>query len=386
MVKILIAPDSFKESSSSIEVANSIEIGLLDVFGPQVECIKLPMADGGEGTVSALVAATKGKLVKKTVTGPLGKPVEAFFGILGDQKTAVIEMAAAAGLHLVPPKERNPFVTTTYGLGELIIEALNYGVTKLIIGLGGSATNDGGAGMIQALGGKIITSEGTDVVFGCQELHKVETIDLSNIDSRIYDIELEVACDVDNPFIGPNGASFIFGPQKGASPQDVETLDQSLTHFATVIEEQLHIAIKELPGAGAAGGLGGAIHSLLGGKLRRGIEIVTNVLRFEEAVKDCDLIFTGEGKIDGQTIYGKTPIGVAKIAQKNNIPVIAIAGTLGAGYEKVYEHGITAAYSIVPGPVSLIDALAHANENITNTTRNIARGIMIGRSILPSIV
>lgn len=373
-MKIVIAPDSFKESLSALEAANAIERGFKSVF-PNADCIKMPMADGGEGTVQSLVDATNGIIEERIVTGPLGEPVKAFFGLMGDRKTAVIEMAAASGLHLVPVENRNPLVTSTRGTGELILAALDLGVEHIIIGIGGSATNDGGAGMVQALGGRLLDKSGNDIGSGGGALSQVDRIDLTGLDARLKDVQIEVACDVDNPLTGPRGASAIFGPQKGATPEMVDLLDKSLSHFADVAERTLGKSFRHIEGAGAAGGLGASLLAFLDADLKRGIHIVLDAVNFEEVVKDADLVITGEGRIDSQTVYGKTPIGVAKAAKKYGVPVIGIAGSLSLDSDVVYEHGIDALFSIVPGVITLQDAFEHAAHYMERTARNIAASL-----------
>jgi glycerate 2-kinase len=370
-MKVVIAPDSFKESLSALEVANAVEQGFLEVF-PDAEYVKVPMADGGEGLVHSLVSAVEGQVIKHGVTGPLGEKVEGFFGLIHDGKTAVIEMAASSGLHLLSPEERNPLHTTTFGVGELLLAALEYNVETVILGLGGSSTNDGGAGMVQALGGKLLDVNGCEIGFGGGALANLHSINLEDFDGRLNEIRFEVACDVENPLLGETGASAVFGPQKGATPELVRVLDQNLGHFARIIERDLGMDVSEIPGAGAAGGLGAGLLAFLPCQLRKGIQIVVEATGLEDHIRDASLVITGEGKIDSQTIYGKTPLGVAAVAQKYNVPVIALAGSLGAGYQAVYQHGITSVFSIVPGITTLEDALKNAHQNIVNTTRNIA--------------
>ncbi|QCS54470.1 glycerate kinase [Priestia flexa] len=370
-MKIVIAPDSFKESLSALEVAEAVEKGFKQVL-PQANYVKVPMADGGEGTVQSLVDATDGEIISKTVTGPLGEPVEAFFGILGTKRTAVIEMAAASGLHLVPPAKRNPLMTTTKGTGELISAALDYGVNHIIIGIGGSATNDGGAGMAKALGAQLLDAEGNEILDGGGALGNLAFINLSTLDSRLQHVKIEVACDVDNPLTGERGSSAIFGPQKGATPEMVALLDRNLRHYAAVLERDLGQKIDDVPGAGAAGGLGAGLLAFLQAELKRGVDIVIEATNLLEAVRDADVVITGEGKIDGQTIYGKTPIGVAKTAKKHGIPVIGIAGNIGADSHVVYEHGIDALFSIVPGVTTLENAFANASDYVEKTAMNVA--------------
>ncbi|USK52334.1 glycerate kinase [Bacillus sp. CMF12] len=370
-MKIVIAPDSFKESLSALAAADAIERGFKSIF-PEADYRKLPMADGGEGTVQSLVDATEGSIIERTVTGPLEEPVKAFFGLMGDGKTAVIEMAAASGLHLVPSEKRNPLITSTRGTGELIAAALDLGVQHIIIGIGGSATNDAGAGMIQALGGKLLDKTGSEIRPGGESLAQLAAIDMSGLDSRLRNVHFEVACDVDNPLTGPKGASAIFGPQKGATPEMVQILDQNLGHFADVVEDALGKPFRHIEGAGAAGGIGGSLLALLNADLKKGIEIVLHAVDFENEVKDADLVITGEGKIDSQTIYGKTPIGVARAAKKHGIPVIGLAGSLSDDSDIVHEHGIDALFSIVPGIVTLPEALEKAEIYMERTARNIA--------------
>ncbi|MGX7394333.1 glycerate kinase [Carnobacterium mobile] len=377
-MKIIIAPDSFKESLTALEAANAIEEGFKQVF-PDAEYVKVPMADGGEGTVQSLVDATKGKIETLTVHGPLGEPAEAFYGISGDGKVAIIEMAAASGLHLVDPLERNPLVTSTWGTGELIQAALSKGVEEILIGIGGSATNDGGAGMIQCLGGKLLDKEGQQIVLGGIGLADLVSIDLSELNPKLKEVEIKVACDVDNPLTGPKGASYIYGFQKGGTAEQVEQLDQNLAHFASVVRQDLKQDIEFIAGAGAAGGLGGALLAVLAAKLQNGGVLVSELVGLENKICEADLVITGEGGINHQTIYGKTPICVAKIAQKYQIPVIAVAGRLSGNYQAVYEHGITAVFSILSEITSLETALEVGYKNIRNTAKNIAAVIKIGQ-------
>ncbi|KJG10457.1 glycerate kinase [Photobacterium kishitanii] len=377
-MKIIIAPDSYKESLTAMEVATAIEAGFRQVM-PNAEYIKLPMADGGEGTVQSLIDASNGTIVHHPVTGPLGEQVQGFFGIMGNGKTAVIEMAAASGLHLVSPEQRNPMLTTSYGTGELILAALEQGVEHIIVGIGGSATNDGGIGMAQALGVQLLDNNGQSLGFGGQALAQLATIDISHIDPRLATIKLEVACDVDNPLCGAKGASAVFGPQKGATPAMVTELDQNLAHYAAIIERDLAIDVKHMAGAGAAGGMGAALLGLFKAQLRSGIEIVIDAVNLDAIVKDADLVITGEGRIDSQTIHGKTPIGVARAAKKFNKPVIGIAGCLSQDCGVVYEHGIDAVFSVVPAAISLEQAFKDAAINVELTARNVAAMYCLGR-------
>ena len=338
-MKIVIAPDSFKGSLTAIEVSDAIEIGVKKAF-PDSLVEKIPMADGGEGTVQCLVNATQGKLYDKEVVGPLGETVVASFGILGDQTTASIEMASASGLPLVPPDRKNPMITTTYGTGQLIKAALDHGCQKMIIGIGGSATNDGGAGMLQALGVQLLDKSGKEIGFGGEQLTKLAQIDISKIDPRIRDVKILVASDVQNPLCGNTGASRIYGPQKGATEEMIIALDAALSHYADIIKQDLGKNIKNIPGAGAAGGLGAGLIAFLDAELKPGIDIVINTVQLERIVQDADLVITGEGEINGSTIYGKTPIGVARVAKKFQIPVLSVSALIDDSGWIVKEHGI----------------------------------------------
>lgn len=370
-MKIIIAPDSYKESLSAMDVAIAIENGFKQVL-PNAEYVKLPMADGGEGTVQSLVDATNGTINKHTVTGPLGQSVEGFWGLLGEGNTAVIEMAAASGIHLVAPEQRNPLITTTYGTGELIKAALDQGVKHIIVGIGGSATNDGGIGMAQALGIRLLDNQGQELGYGGGELARLATIDTSKLDPRLAQVRLEVACDVDNPLCGEKGASAVFGPQKGATPDMVTELDNNLAHYAAIIKQQLGVDVRDMAGAGAAGGMGAALLGLFDAELRPGIEIVMDAVNLDDIVADADLVITGEGRIDSQTIHGKTPIGVARTAKKHGLPVIGIAGCLSSDCGVVHQHGIDAVFAVVNRSVDLATALAEAAENVEMTARNVA--------------
>ncbi|GAB7197024.1 glycerate kinase [Dickeya oryzae] len=380
-MKIVIAPDSYKESLSAQEVATQIEAGFREVF-PEACYVKLPVADGGEGTVEAMVAATRGKIIKVNVTGPLGDDIEAFFGLSGDEKTAFIEMAAASGLERVPPHLRNPLLTTSYGTGELIRSALDHGVRHCIIGIGGSATNDGGAGMVQALGAQLLDDAKQPIGFGGAELARLAYIDTRSLDPRIQQCRFEVACDVTNPLTGKQGASAVFGPQKGASEAMVEQLDKALRHYAGVIRHDLDIDVEQVPGAGAAGGMGAALLAFCGAELRRGIEIVTEALGLDELVKDASLVITGEGRIDSQTIHGKVPIGVASVAKRYHKPVIGIAGSLTADVGVVHDHGLDAVFSVLYTICSLEEALDNAANNVRMTARNIAATIKLAQTLV----
>ncbi|MEG0679210.1 MAG: glycerate kinase [Carnobacterium sp.] len=379
-MKIVIAPDSFKESLTALEVANAIEEGFLKIF-PDAEYIKVPMADGGEGTVQSLVDATKGTIKLLTVSGPLGKPVEAFYGLSGNGQTAIIEMAAASGLHLVEPSKRNPLITSTWGTGELIKDALNEGVKEIIIGIGGSATNDGGAGMIQCLGGQLLDENGHEIIAGGVGLADLKSIDLSKLDPKIKKTEIKVACDVDNPLTGAKGASYIYGFQKGGTLEQVKQLDRNLVHYADIIRHYLNQDIEFVSGSGAAGGLGGALIAFLNAKLQNGGELVSELVGLNDKVFNADLVITGEGGINHQTIYGKTPICVSKVALSHKVPVIAIAGSLSNNYHDIYKHGIVSAFSVISELTSLEAALMNGFDNISKTAQNIASAIKIGNNL-----
>lgn len=376
-MKVVIVCDSFKESLSSLAVAEEVEAGFRQVFA-ELDCIRLPVADGGEGTVDALVHATAGQFRHHDVTGPMGLSVQARYGVLGDGRTAVIEMAAAAGLDLVARAARDPLTATTFGLGQLILHALDGGCRHFILGLGGSATNDGGAGMAQALGVRLLDDSGQDLPRGGRALRDLARIDLSGIDPRLQDCVFEIACDVDNPLTGEHGASAVFGPQKGATPEMVVVLDAALCRFGRMLESIGGVGVMAAPGAGAAGGLGAGASVFLGATLRPGVEIVLDALALDRVLEGADLVITGEGRLDGQTARGKTPVGVARVAQRHGVPVIALAGALGAGYEAVYDHGISAVFSVVNRPCPLEEALADARPNIRGTARNIAALLALG--------
>ncbi|TPG69462.1 glycerate kinase [Brevibacillus laterosporus] len=376
-MKFVIAPDSFKESLTALQAAEAIEKGVKEVF-PDAECVLVPMADGGEGTVQSLVDATGGEIVTCKVTGPMDQPVDAFYGLLGDKKTAVIEMAAASGLQLVPREQRNPLLTTTRGTGELILHALDLGVTHIILGLGGSATNDGGAGVAQALGVRLLDQNGKDLGSGGGELGKLDQIDISGLDPRLQQVTFEVACDVDNPLTGPKGASAVFGPQKGATSQQVAFLDKNLAHYAKKLKECLGKDVDQIEGAGAAGGLGAGVLAFFQCELKRGIQIVIEATGLAKHVQDADFVITGEGRVDFQTIHGKTPIGVAKTAKQYHVPVIGIAGCLTEESNVVHEHGIDLLFPIIPHLAPLEEILQEGAQNMERTARNVAMSLKLG--------
>ena len=379
-MKIVIAPDSFKGSLTALQVAEAIEVGLRRMF-TDAAIEKIPMADGGEGTVQSLVDATGGQILTAQVLDPLGNSINAQYGVLGDGVTAVIEMAAASGLTLVPLDKRDPRVTTTYGTGELIRVALAHGCRKLIIGIGGSATNDGGAGMAQALGAKLLTASGEQIEPGGGSLATLNSIDLSELDPGIAETETVVACDVNNPLTGKQGASHVYGPQKGATPEMIRVLDANLVHFNKIVQRDLSKSVGNVPGAGAAGGLGAGLMAFLDASLKSGIEIVTEATQLSKRFAGADLVITGEGQINFQTVFGKTPVGVAKVAKTHNIPVIAIAGSIADNSDGVYDAGIDAMIDIVPEPMSLENAIENATTLIETAAERAGRMVATGMKI-----
>lgn len=379
-MKIVIAPDSFKESLTALKVARIVEQGFREIF-PDAEYVLLPIADGGEGTVDAMVAATSGTLHRVKVSGPLGEPVDAFYGLSGDGTTAYIEMAAASGLALVKPEKRNPLLTTSRGTGELVLAALDRGVRLMIIGIGGSATNDGGAGMLQTLGVRLLDRNGHEIVPGGRGLSSLVTVDASGLDPRLSACRVQVACDVDNPLTGRRGASAVFGPQKGATASMVAELDANLERFGLLLEQYTGGKVIDNPGAGAAGGMGAALLSLIGAELRPGVEIVMEALHLEETIVGADMVITGEGKLDGQTAGGKAPAGVAKAAARHNVPVIGIGGSLGADLVMDSLTGFAAMFGSVAEPCSLSVAIEEAESNLFRVARNIAAVVRIGMQI-----
>ncbi|QKU94969.1 glycerate kinase [Vibrio cholerae] len=371
-MKVVIAPDSFKESLTAKQVCDAIQAGLARVWH-DAKFVSIPVADGGEGTVQSLVDATQGRLVEVKVMGPQGKRVEAFYGMLGDNQTAVIEMAAASGLHHVPLVQRDPKLTTSFGTGELIRHALDQGVTKLIIGLGGSANNDGGVGMLAALGARFTNADGDPIQLTGGGLHELTHIDLQDFDPRLQNCDILVACDVNNPLCGDKGASAVFGPQKGATPEDVQLLDGALRQFGLLTEKVTGKMVLESAGAGAAGGMGAALLAYTQAILRPGIEIVLETVQLAHQVSDADLVITGEGRIDSQTVHGKTPMGVAKVAKRFDVPVLALCGCTGDNYQAVYQCGIDAVFAAVPRAMSLEDALKESDFNLADLAENVAR-------------
>ncbi|MCS9991541.1 glycerate kinase [Weissella confusa] len=373
-MKFVIAPDSFKESMTAKAAAVAIQAGLQKIY-PDADYELVPMDDGGEGTVQSLVDATEGEIITADVQNPLDETVSAFYGVLGDQQTAVIEMSAASGIQFVTTETKNPLITTTYGTGQLIKDALDRGMRRFIIGLGGSATNDGGAGMAEALGVRFLDENGQQIARGGAALATLHEIDMSNLDPRVAESEFLLASDVTNPLVGETGASAVFGPQKGATPAMVAELDAALTNYAAVIKAQLGVDLANTPGAGAAGGLGAGMLAFTQAKMQSGISLVVEATELVAKAANADVAFVGEGAIDFQTQYGKTPMGAAQAVKQAspNAKVIGLAGYVGDGIDALYDLGIDAVFSIVPGAVDLPTAMKTGEANLTRTAENIAR-------------
>ncbi|NEG88532.1 glycerate kinase [Bifidobacterium aerophilum] len=378
MTRYVCAPDSFKESLTANEAAQAMAQGIRQA-DPDAEIRMVPMADGGEGTAQALADATGGTMRRTIAHDPLGRPIAARYAMLGDGTTAVVETAEASGLALLAPDERNPKIATSYGTGELIRAALDSGATTVIVGLGGSATNDAGAGILKALGARLLDADGHDLAPGGAALAELETIDTSGLDERLNGVEIIAACDVTNPLTGPNGASAVFGPQKGASASDVALLDRALTRFAEIAGRQLNMDVAALPGGGAAGGIGAALLAFLHAEFKPGIDLVIDRTGLDEAAQWADVVFTGEGSIDFQTKFGKTPAGVAAVAKRHGKPVIAIAGHIGDGIGELHEIGIDAVFGIAPGAAGLDELLRAAAANVTRTAEQVTRLLNIAR-------
>ncbi|MFC6253977.1 glycerate kinase [Secundilactobacillus hailunensis] len=374
-MKFVIAPDSFKGGMTAKEAADAIQHGLKKIF-PAAEFEKIPMADGGEGTVQSLVDATDGHFIQKQVTGPLSTPVQAEYGILGDQETAVIEMASASGIQFVTDQTHNPLITTTYGTGELMLDAMSQGVHQIILGIGGSATNDGGAGMAQALGVQLLDQNQHELSFGGGRLGRLARIETAHLNPLVAQTKIIIASDVTNPLVGPNGASAVFGPQKGATPDMVAKLDANLQHYAAIIKRDLHIDLANRPGAGAAGGLGAGLLAFTNADMQKGIAIVIKYAHLKQRALGADFVFTGEGGIDFQTKFGKTPYGVAQATKSvaPNAPVIVLAGNVGDGIDSLYDKtAIDAIFPIVPGVTTLKKALAEGPKNLSQLAENVGR-------------
>ncbi len=378
-MKILVAPDSFKESLSAIQVAEAISKGVLKII-PNAEIIKTPISDGGEGLLDALVNDKNGKIITVKVYDPLYRSIAAEYGILNEGTTAVIEMAKASGLELLKEQEKNPDITSSYGTGQLILDALDRGCQKIIIGIGGSATNDGGMGMVKALGGKFINKEGVELTEGGGALGELSSIDLTNFDKRISNCKIVVACDVTNKLTGENGATFVYGAQKGGSKEQLEFLDKNLEHYAAIIRNHLGIEIENINGAGAGGGMGAGLIAFLNAELKSGIDLILETLEIKKHIKNIDLIITGEGKIDKQTLQGKTILGIAALAKEYHVPVIAITGKIGDNIDEIYKLGITSIFSIVNKPMKLEEAINDVEYLIQSCIETIIRTIKLYQS------
>ena len=382
-MKVVIAPQAFKGSISALEVATAIAGGVRRVVA-DAETVLVPVADGGDGTLETLIEGSGGQIKVSEVTGPLGERITARWGAMGDGDTAVIEMARTSGLVLVPADRRDPLRATTYGLGEAIETALDVGFRRFIVGIGGSATNDGGAGMAQALGARLLDRGGRDLPFGGAALARLDRIDICGVDGRIRESRFLVACDVNNPLTGPEGASAVYGPQKGATPEMVAQLDAALGHFAGVVRRDVGADIRNVPGAGAAGGLGGGLIAFLNAELRTGVDIVLDVVGLDRHLEGTDLVITGEGCLDYQTVYDKAPIGVARRAKARGIPVVSISGSLGERFHEVHDHGIDATVAITWAPMRLEEAFEATAELAASATEQALRLMKLGTRVFGS--
>lgn len=373
-MNILIAPDSFKGSLSAKDFCFHAEKAIKS-FNSNINTIKVPLADGGEGTTQAMVLNTDGDFIQCEVTNPVGLKIEATFGILGDGETAVIEMAEASGLTLIDEEKRNPWLTTTYGTGELIKKALDLNVKKIILGIGGSATNDGGAGMLQALGFKLLNKNGENIKNGAKGINELKYIDISNKDKRLDEVEFLIACDVNNPLYGKNGAAYVYGPQKGADKKMVEDMDEALKNFSKIIINTFDKDVSNIPGAGAAGGLGAGLLAFLNANLKPGFEIISEEIKLEKIFKEnkIDLLITGEGEMNYQSINGKLPVEISKLAKKYGVKTVSVVGNMGYEFEKVYQHGVDAVFSITSGPMSLSESIENTGYLVEKVISNIIR-------------
>ena len=375
-MKVVIAPQGFKGGISGLEAAQAIARGVAAAV-PDAETVLAPVADGGDGTLNALVDATGGQVFNQTVTGPLGQPLEAQWGVMGDGNTAVIEMARASGLALVPQRRRNPRITTTVGTGEILKEALDQGFTRVIVGLGGSATNDGGAGMAGALGARFLDANGRPLPPGGAALSRLASIDTSALHPGLGEVSIVAATDVTNPLCGPDGASAVFGPQKGASGEVVSELDAALANFARIVQRDVGVDVADRPGAGAAGGLGAGLMAFAGAQLQSGIDMVCQVLDFDSHLAGADLVITGEGRADRSTIFNKAPVGVARHAQAHGVPTVLLAGGLGPGHEELYGHGIAAVLCIADRPMSFEQSLNRTGELLESAAEQTMRLVLL---------
>ena len=376
-MKIIIAPNAFKDSLSAIEAAEAMAEGVLAAV-PEANIELVPVADGGDGLTEIVLKALDGQQVKANVTDPLGRPIEAQFCYLPDKKTAIIEMAEASGLRLLRSTERNPMLTTTLGTGQMILSALDLGAKRILVGLGGSATNDGGLGMAVALGAAFLDDNSRKIGPIGKNLSLISNVDLSNMDARVAQTTFEAICDVRNPLFGKDGAAYVYGPQKGASAEQVEKLDAGLRNLADILRKSANLDVSKLESAGAAGGSGMGLHAFFGAKLRPGVDIVLDLVNLDDALENADLVLTGEGQIDWQTAFGKAPAGVAQAAKRHKVPCLALAGSIGKNVEELYKVGITAVFSICQGPVPLEQALKHAHQNLAKTTQQVVRSYLSG--------
>ena len=376
-MKIIIAPNAFKDSLSAIDAAEAMAEGVLAAV-PEANIELVPVADGGDGLTEIVLKALDGQQVKANVTDPLGRPIEAQFCYLPDRKTAIIEMAEASGLRLLKSTERNPMLTTTLGTGQMILAALDLGAKRILIGLGGSATNDGGLGMAVALGAAFLDNNSKIIDPIGKNLSLISNVDLSNMDARVAQTTFEAICDVRNPLFGKDGAAYVYGPQKGANTEQVEKLDAGLRNLADILRKSVNMDVSKLESAGAAGGSGMGLHVFFGAKLRPGVDIVLDLVNLDGALENADLVLTGEGQIDWQTAFGKAPAGVAQAAKRHNIPCLALAGSIGKNVEELHKVGITAVFSICQGPVPLEQALKHAHQNLAKTTQQVVRTYLSG--------
>lgn len=373
-MRIVIAPDSFKECLTAVQVCQAITKGILRVM-PDALITSIPVADGGEGTVNALIAATKGYIVSTPSVDALNRPIMSFYGVLPDHSTAVIEMAAASGIELLASKERNPLNTSTFGTGLLIKAALEAGYSTIVVAIGGSATNDGGAGMAQALGYGLYDAEGSPLPLGGGSIHLMHSIDSSNVHPLLKKADITVACDVTNPLLGSTGATYVFGPQKGATPEMLDRLEENLQHFSKVIHRDLKVNVSDIPGAGAAGGLGAGLLAFCSARMVSGFELVSQLTHLEEHISKASMVFTAEGKMDFQTAHGKTISGMARMAQRHGVPVIALAGMVEGDLTELYSQGLTSAFAIADQPMSLEESKARASELLEKRTEQVMRTI-----------
>ncbi len=371
-MRIVVAPDSFKESLSASKVAFAIAEGIQKV-DPRADIICIPMADGGEGTVEALVTATSGKIVSVLSVDALNRPIESFYGVLGNGKTAIVEMAAASGLELLSANERNPLITSTYGTGILLRAAIEAGFQEIIIGIGGSATNDGGAGMAQALGFKLLDKNGCSIGLGGGSLSNLFKIDCSEVHPLLSSVKITIACDVQNSLLGPSGATAVYGPQKGATPETIEILEKGMTNYSNILKQEFGMDYSEAPGAGAAGGLGAGLMAFCNAKIRSGFELIAELTMLEKQVSEANLVFTGEGKIDSQTAYGKTISGIAKLCKKHQVSLIALAGMVSGDLSELYQQGLTSALAIANKPMSLEESKKNAANLLSSASEQILR-------------